>query len=144
MSSLTLVQGKFVRGRCNHRLRFGVPEYEMRLDKSRTVYAFQPQQTFGYIRWQANSFGTTDWRLYVCQTRGAGRISRLPGIRPGADILLNIHGTEAMKSALRQIDRLEKDAGGALDNVPASYWRQMQLALRIARPVRKFTNFLEV
>ncbi len=144
MSDLTLVQGKFVKAHCNHRIRFGIPTYQVRLDRARTLYAFSPQQIFGYIRWQANSFGTTDWRLYVCKTCAAGKITRITGISPGADILLNVHGTEAMKYILRQLDSLEKQVGCALENVPESHWRQMQLAVRIARPIRKFSKILEV
>jgi len=144
MSDLTLVQGKFVKARCNHRLRFGLPEYEVRLDRARTLYAFQPQRIFGYIRWQANTFGTIDWRLYVCRTRSTGKITRIPGINPGAEIFLNVHGTEAMKYILRQLDVVEKQVGGSLENISASHWRQMQMAVRIARPVRKFSKILEV
>ncbi len=144
MSNLTVVQGKFVKGRCNFRLRFGNPQYEVKLDRARTLHAFRPEQIFGYIRWQANTFGTVDWRLYVCQTCAAGKITRIPGISPGADILLNVHGTEAMKYILRQVDSLEKKAGGSLDNISPSHWRQMQLSIRIARPVRKYSKILEV
>jgi hypothetical protein len=144
VSDLTLVQSKFVKAHCNHRIRFGMPKYQVRLDRARTLHAFQPQQIFGYIRWQANTFGTTDWRLYVCKTCEPGKITRIPGISPGAEVLLNVHGTEAMKYILRQLDSLEKKVGGALEIVPESHWRQMQLAVRIARPIRKYSKILEV
>lgn len=143
MSDMTVVQGKFVKGKCNNRLRFGTPKYEVKLDRARTLHAFQPKQVFGYIRWQANTFGTVDWRLYVCQTCVVGKITRIPGISPGANILLNVHGSEAMKYILRQVDILEKQAGGSLENILPSHWQQMQLAIKIGQPVRKFSKVLE-
>ena len=116
---------------CNHRLRFGTPVRTIRLDNARNVCAFKRWQTFGYIRWIRNDFGTIDWRLYVCRASGSGRITHIPGIEPGAELLLFVTGTEAMKRFLPRLDRLEKQAGGQLETIPASFWRRVANELTI-------------
>ncbi len=64
----------------------------VKLRKSQKLYAFGVGQVFGYIRWKANKYGTVDWRLYICQASLSGQVTRVPGIIPGAKVLLSVHG----------------------------------------------------
>ncbi|MBN4055919.1 DUF2840 domain-containing protein [bacterium AH-315-J23] len=139
MSDLTLICQHFVPDICNHRLRFGVPQKVTKLDNYRSVAAFSPDNIFGYIRWQRNQYGTTIWRLVIAKTVQHGRIQKYAGILPGAHILVNVSGVNAVKQALTRLDYWEIQAGGELLNIPETRWRHFQngIIIRSApRPVR--------
>ena len=139
MSKLVAVKCEFVRDRVNDRLRFGAPEMSITLCKSQKLYAFSIGQVFGYIRWKANKYGTIDWRLYICQASLSGQITRVPGIIPGAEVLLSVHGNIAMQRMLKQIDRLEAQTDGGLEVITPAYWRHLHNARVINRPAHPFT-----
>ena len=44
----------------NFWLRFGAPDAQNVLDQRRSLALFGPGQIFGYVRWQANAYGTQD------------------------------------------------------------------------------------
>ncbi len=139
MPDLTLICQHFVPDICNHRLRFGVPQKVTKLDKYRSVAAFSPDSIFGYIRWQRNQYGTTFWQLIIAKTAKEGRIQKLTGIYPGASVLVNVSGVNAVKQALTRLDYWEKQAGGDLSNIPETRWRHFQngIIIRSApRPVK--------
>jgi len=140
MSDLTLICQHFVPDVCNHRLRFGVPQLVTRLDNYRNIAAFKPDNIFGYIRWQRNEYGTTLWQLLVAKTVQDGRIQKFAGILPGAHILVNVSGVNAVKQALTRLDYWEKQAGGDLSTIPETRWRHFQngIIIRSApRPVKR-------
>lgn len=152
--SLTAVYIRYRKDRINHRLRFGAPTLETRLDKYSAVAAFIPTQIFGYIRWSANEYGTQDWRLFVCKTAGNphhidgqgggntghhNRLTRIPGVMPGAHILLKTQGKARVKRALGYIDGLEKETGN-LDLVTESYWRHLHNRLEVGRTPHGFSS----
>lgn len=139
VSDLTLICQHFVPDICNHRLRFGVPQKVTKLDKYRSVAAFSPDKIFGYIRWQRNEYGTTLWRLIIAKTVQEGRIQKYAGILPGAHILVNVSGVNAVRQALTRLDYWEKQAGADLSNIPETRWLHFQngIIIRSApRPVR--------
>ena len=139
MSRLVAVKCEFVRDKVNHRLRFGAPEMSITLRKSQKLYAFGAGQVFGYIRWKANKYGTVDWRLYICQASLSGQVTRVPGIIPGATVLLSVHGNIAMQRMLKQIDSLEAQTDGGLETITPAYWRHLHNARIINRPAHPFT-----
>jgi len=139
MPELTLICQHFVPDVCNHRLRFGVPQKVTRLDNFRSVAAFKPKSIFGYIRWQCNDYGTTFWQLVIAKTVRQGRIQKATGILPGAQILVNVSGVNAVKQALKRLDYWEMQASGNLSNIPETRWRHFQngIIVRSApRPVK--------
>jgi len=92
-ASLTRVSIVFVEQRINLYLRFGRPQQEHRLDHRQRCAFFLPGACFARILWQANDFGTTRWQLLVLQACSPqDRMHRIPGIRPGARILLHVEG----------------------------------------------------
>ncbi len=129
--NLTAVQVVYRKKRINHRLRFGAPLTEARLDWRRKLVAFAPGSVFGYIRWRANRFGTQDWRLFVLRSVESGALSTVPGVMPGADILLATRGTTRTQRAFDHLDTLEQDAGG-LSHVTDAYWRHLHNRLAVS------------
>lgn len=118
----------FVDGQINHRLRFGTPDYQKHIDKSRSLTFFSGGKTFGYIHWQANEYGTQDWRLMVGKTLYGDmqntRTTYFPGIVPGADVLLHVSGKTKVKRVLSLLDELEAD-GVELSSLTESWWRHL-------------------
>ena len=136
--NLTAVQVVYRKKRINHRLRFGAPLIEARLDWQRRLVAFAPGSVFGYIRWRANRFGTQDWRLFVLRSVESGALATIPGIMPGADILLATRGTTRTQRALGFLDRLEQGVGG-LSQVTDAYWRHLHNRLTVSIDPHDFT-----
>lgn len=135
---LTVVQIVYRRKRVNHRIRFGAPAAEARLDWRRKLVAFAPGSVFGYIRWRANRFGTQDWRLFVLRTVSDGTLAAIPGVMPGADILLATRGVARTKRALITLDALENDTA-SLASVSPTYWRQLHNRLAVSMDAHEFS-----
>lgn len=144
MTSLTHIQCHYVHGLINHRLRFGVPDKVLRLDKYRQLAAFNPSKTLGYIRWRANEYGTQDWRLYIVRTDTNGLRTLVPGVSPAVKLCCFINGPKAMKQALTALDRVEQQLSGGLESLPASYWLTFKSRLKAKNPSpllpQKFVN----
>ena len=121
----TLVTEHYVRGHCNHRLRFGIGQAVIKQRKGLKLHAFKPHQIFGLIRWQRNEYGTILWTLYICEAAQKGRVTQIPGVYPGANLLFRARGSKAMRRCLQQLDRLEKRIGGDLGILPTAYWRKL-------------------
>ncbi len=123
MSVFTLVETIKLRGHCNHRLRFGQPLEEIKLDENKSLAAFRAGQIFGYIRWSRNAFGTRNWQSFVVRSVSKGRVTRIPGVYPGGELLLRTRGVVATQKALSWLDKTEKSIPFLLSDFPESYWR---------------------
>ncbi len=74
-------------------LGFGEPVHTLRLDRWRGVATFLPNAMFCRIRWQANDYGTIRWQLMVMQAcTPLDAAQRIPGVQPGARLLLHAEG----------------------------------------------------
>ena len=125
MTNFTLVQ--HLKTPTHHYyLRFGCPVETIIQDKAQILCAFSPGQFFGYVRWFRNEYGTRSWQLYICQTVDSGRVSHIPGVRPGAQILFRARGKTAVQQALSYLKSLEHSQNIPLENIPASFWRKAQ------------------
>lgn len=124
--SLTRATVLFVDGKVNDRVRFGHAASERIIDRRCRVELFAPGALLGYVQWRANAFGTELWRFWVLRAGEPGaRLSTVPGIAPGADILVSVAGVARVSRALELIDAIE--AGGTDPAaVPESYWRTAQ------------------
>ena len=133
---LTRVSLAHVEHRINLYLRFGRPARTLQLDRWRRCAVFLPTSIFCRIRWQANDYGTIRWQLMVLQA-GAHleSMQRIPGIRPGARILLCAEGERKVKEVLRCIDVIEALGIDPADASPA-YWGTLgnRLSARLALP----------
>lgn len=119
---LTRVSLAYVHERFNLYLRFGQPEHTVQLDHWRRCAVFKPLAMFCRVRWQANDHGTTLWQLMVLQVgTPLDTLQRLPGVRPGARLLLHAEGELKVRAVLQQIDAIEAQGIDAC-TVAAAYW----------------------
>lgn len=119
---LTRVSLAYVHQRFNLYLRFGQPEHTVQLDHWRSCAVFKPLAMFCRVHWQANDHGTTLWHLMVLQAGAPlDTLQRLPGVRPGARMLLHAEGELKVRAVLQQIDAIEAQGIDACTVAPA-YW----------------------
>ena len=117
-------------------LRFGEPARTLQLDRWRRSAVFLPGAMLCRIRWQANDYGTVRWQLMVMQAcTPLDAAQRIPGVQPGARLLLHAEGENQVRAVLERIDAIE-----ALGIAPAAaspaYWRTLanRLAARLPLP----------
>ncbi|MDP2148145.1 MAG: DUF2840 domain-containing protein [Parvibaculum sp.] len=133
---LTHVSLAYIEPRFKLYLRFGEPARTLRLDHWRRCAVFLPGAMFCRIRWEANDYGTVRWQLMVMQAgTPLDAVQRIPGVRPGARLLLHAEGENAVRAVLERIDGIEAQGIAAIDVSPA-YWRTLgnRLAARLALP----------
>ncbi|HEP8358101.1 TPA: DUF2840 domain-containing protein [Pseudomonas aeruginosa] len=133
---LTRVSLAYIEPRFKLYLRFGEPARTLRLDHWRRCAVFLPGAMFCRIRWQANDYGTVRWQLMVMQAgTPLDAVQRIPGVRPGARLLLHAEGENAVRAVLERIDGIKAQGIAAIDVSPA-YWRTLgnRLAARLALP----------
>jgi hypothetical protein len=67
-----------------------------------------PNAVFCRIRWQANDYGTVRWQLMVMQAcTPLDAAQRIPGVQPGARLLLHAEGEQSVRAVLERIDAIE-------------------------------------
>ena len=136
---LTRVSLAYVAHRLNLYLRFGEPAYYVQRDRWRRMAAFRPASMFCRIRWEANDYGTVRWQLMVMQAcTSLDAAQRIPGVRPGARLLLHADGEQQVRATLSCIDAIE-----ALNIVPTdispAYWRTLGNRLAAHLPLPDYT-----
>ena len=137
--SLTRVSLAYLEHRFKLYLRFGEPARIVRLDRWRRCAVFLPGAMFCRIRWQANDYGTTRWQLMVMQTcTPLDAAQRIPGVRPGARLLLHTEGDASVHVVLERIDAIEALGIAAIDVSPA-YWRTLGNRLAARSPLPEYT-----
>lgn len=133
---LTRVSLAYVEQRIDLYLRFGEPARVVRLDRWRRVAVFLPGAMFCRIRWHANNYGTIRWQLMVMQAcTPLDAVQRIPGVLPGARLLLHAEGEPTVRAVLAQLDTIEAQGIAPADVSPA-YWRTLgnRLAARLPLP----------
>lgn len=133
---LTRVALAYVNQRINLYLRFGEPARMLQLDRWRRCAVFLPASVFCRIRWEANHYGTIRWQLMVMQAcTPLDAVQRIPGVQPGARLLLHVEGEHKVRAVLVKIDAIEALGIAAIDVSPA-YWRTLgnRLAARLSLP----------
>lgn len=135
-ASLTRVSLAYIEARIDIYLRFGEPARTIRLDRWRRVAMFLPGAMFCRIRWHANDYGTVRWQLMVMQAcTPLDAAQRIPGVLPGAQLLLHAEGEPAVRAVLARIDSIEA-LGIAPAAVSPAYWCTLgnRLAARLSLP----------
>ncbi|AVP58204.1 DUF2840 domain-containing protein [Pulveribacter suum] len=133
---LTRVSLAYIEPRFKLYLRFGEPARTLRLDRWRRCAVFLAGAMFCRIRWQANDYGTVRWQLMVMQAATPlDYVQRIPGVRPGARLLLHVEGENAVRAVLERIDAIEA-LGIAPVGASPVYWRALanRLAARLPLP----------
>ena len=133
---LTRVALAYIESRFKLYLRFGEPARTLRLDHWRRCAVFLPGAMFCRIRWQANDYGTVRWQLMVMQAcTPLDAAQRIPGVQPGARLLLHAEGENQARVVLERIDAIEA-LGIAPSTASPAYWRTLanRLAAHLALP----------
>ena len=133
---LTRVALAYVDQRIDIYLRFGEPARTIRHDRWRRVAVFLPGAVFCRIRWQSNDFGTIRWQLMVMQAgTPLDGAQRIPGVQPGAHLLLHTESDKNVRAVLQRIDAIEA-MGIAPAAASPAYWRTLanRLAARLSPP----------
>jgi hypothetical protein len=121
----------------NDRLLFGRPVDGQSASDRDSVHHFKTGQIFGFVRWRGDEFGTQTWRVVVAQAGRPGeRMTRIPGVKPGAHLLLHAFGKTRAKRALRAIDVLSGTA--VLHDVALAYWRHVHLQISKNLPIEPY------
>jgi len=134
-SPLTRVSLAYVEQQFKLYLRFGEPVCIHRIDRWRRCAVFLPNTTFCRIRWEANAYGTVRWQLMMMQAgTPLDTIQRIPGVQPGARLLLHAEGEKQVRAVLERIDAIEAQ-GIAPTAVSIAYWRTLanRLAARLLK-----------
>ncbi|WP_316684352.1 DUF2840 domain-containing protein [Ralstonia holmesii] len=138
-ASLTRVALAFIDQRFDLYLRFGEPARTLRLDRWWRCALFMPASVFCRIRWQANDYGTVRWQLMVMQAcTPLDANQRIPGVQPGARLLLHAEGEQQVRAALARIDVIESLGIAATDVSPA-YWRALGNRLTARLPLPEYS-----
>ena len=136
---LTRVSLAYIEARIDIYLRFGEPARTIRLDRWRRVAMFPPGAMFCRIRWHANDYGTIRWQLMVMQAcTPLDAAQRIPGVLPGARLLLHAEGENAVRAVLERIDGIGAQGIAAIDVSPA-YWRTLGNRLAARLPLPEYT-----
>ncbi|WP_323012366.1 DUF2840 domain-containing protein [Castellaniella sp.] len=133
---LTRVSLAYIETRLKLYLRFGEPARIVTLDHWRRCAIFLPGAMFCRMLWEANDYGTIRWQLMVMQAcTPFDALQRLPGVQPGARLLLKAEGEQAVQAVLQRIDAIEALSIAPAASSPA-YWRTLgnRLAARLPLP----------
>ncbi|HHQ2782692.1 DUF2840 domain-containing protein [Pseudomonas aeruginosa] len=136
---LTRVSLAYIEPQFKLYLRFGEPARTLRLDRWRRCSVFLPGAMFCRIRWQANDYGTVRWQLMVMQAATPlDAVQRIPGVQPGARLLLHAEGDANVRAVLERIDAIDAQGIAAIDVSPA-YWRTLGNRLAARLPLPEYT-----
>ncbi|HBO1490246.1 MULTISPECIES: DUF2840 domain-containing protein [Gammaproteobacteria] len=136
---LTRVSLAYIEPRFKLYLRFGQPARTLQLDRWRRCAMFMPGAMLCRVRWQANDYGTIRWQLMVMQAATPlDAVQRIPGVQPGACLLLHAEGDANVRAVLERIDGIEALGISAIDVSPA-YWRTLANRLAAHSPLPEYT-----
>ena len=136
---LTRVALAYIEARFKLYLRFGEPVRTHQLDRWRRSAMFLPGVLFCRIRWQANDYGTMRWQLMVMQaSTPLDDAQRIPGVQPGAHLLLHAEGEGQVRAVLERIDAIEA-LGIAPAAVSPAYWRTLANRLTARLPLPEYS-----
>jgi len=136
---LTRVSLAYIERQFKLYLRFGKAAHIHRIDRWRRCAVFLPTAIFCRIRWQANAYGTVRWQLMVMQAgTPLDAIQRIPGVQPGARLLLHAEGEKQVRAMLKRIDAIGAQ-GIAPTAVSPAYWRTLANRLSARLPLPDYT-----
>jgi len=78
----------------------------------------------------------------VVRTGQSGPLNPVEGIKPAAQLLLNVTGKAAVKRSLNAIDLIEKQVASGLESVHASYWLGVSNALLTKHTLPNLPQYL--
>lgn len=140
MSDLTHVELLWLEKRIENWVRFGHPAEEQILDRRRRILSFAPGNTFAFVRWMSNDYGTVASRIDIIRTVSSGqRCATVPYVRPGGDILLQLSGWPKVERVLQLVDAVEALGIDPADVAP-DYWHHIHNRLSVNEVPRAYTR----
>ena len=140
MTAPTEVELYFLKGKIERWIRFGTPVSERTLDRRQRIVSFEPGSIFAFIRWASNDYGTLVSRIDILRACKSGEAySSIPGVRPGAEILLRTVGWETVQRVLRAVDAVEA-LGFAPQDICPDHWRHVHNRLAAGLPARPYSR----
>ncbi len=137
---LTHVELTHVEKKIENWIRFGRHARETILDRRRRVLSFRPGNTFAFVRWASNDYGTIISRIDIVFAIAPGSaFQTLPFVRPGGEILLKIEGWPKVERVLQHIDRIEAAGIDPIDVSP-DHWRHVHSRLGVGHEPRAYTT----
>ena len=136
---LTRVALAYIEPRFKLYLRFGEPARTLQLDRWRRCAVFLLNAVLCRVRWQANDYGTIRWQLMVMQAcMPMDGAQRIPGVQPGARLLLQAEGEQSVRAVLARIDAIEA-LGIAPAGASPAYWRTLGNRLAARLPLTDYS-----
>jgi hypothetical protein len=140
MTRLTEVELYFLKGKIERWIRFGAPVSERTLDRRRRIASFAPGSIFAFVRWASNGYGTLVSRIDILRACDSGEAcSTVPGVKPGAEILLRAVGWDKVQRVLRAIDAVEA-LGLSPQDICPDHWRHIHNRLAARLPARPYSQ----
>jgi len=140
MTAPTEVELFFMKGKIERWIRFGTPISERTLDRRRRIATFEPGAIFAFMRWASNGHGTLVSKIDILRACHVSEVhSTVPGVRPGAEILLRSFGWDKVQRVLRAIDTVEA-LGFAPQEICPDHWRHVHNRLAAGLPARPYTR----
>lgn len=130
----------WIEGRINHWVRFGHWRTERVHSRSHRTVSFAIGAVFGYLRWQANDYGTIVASFAVIRVTEPHQVlSTHSGVRPGGELLLCVQGWTRVQRVLEAIDQIE---ASRLDpaGIAPDYWRHLHNRIETGQPFRRYTR----
>lgn len=122
-----------------HWLRFGKPVASRICDRRRRVECYAPGQTFGFVRWASNDYGTVLSRCDVLLAVAEGApVTRVPHVTPGAEVLLSVTGWRKVRRVFALIDAIEQLGIDPCEVAP-DHWRHIHNRLIAAETPRSYS-----
>lgn len=140
MMRLTEVELVWIEDRIERWIAFGRVVEERVCDRSRRIVAFAPASVFAFVRWASNDHGTLVSRIDImraCATHES--CSTVPGVAPGADILLRLSGWAKVERALAAIDAV-RALGIAPEDACPDHWRHVHNRITAGQEPRPYAR----
>lgn len=136
---LTRVSLAFVERRLNLYLRFGHPVQRLRQDRWRDCAFFLPGAHLARVRCETGDGGVVRLQLLILQAcRRTENMQRIPGVEPGAALLLHADGQRQVRAVLSQVDAVDALGIDPVDVSPA-YWRMLHRRLDAGMALPAYT-----
>jgi hypothetical protein len=136
---LTYAELVFYRHRVGRWIRFGQVAEEHLVSRRTRFVGFAPGAVFAFVRWASSGGGAGIARLDILQAVcRSSPCSTVPGVTPGAEILLRLTGWPKVRKALEAIDAIEALGIDPADAAP-DYWRHLGQRLSVGEAARSYT-----
>lgn len=130
-------------GRIERCLRFGHPTQRLQLDAQRERLQFPPRAVFAVLSQRDGGHERPARRLSILRTVSPGQaFSLLPGIEPGAQILLDLKQPLQVERALAAIADLEQ-AGFRAEQIASDHWVNLAGRIVSGLPIRSYDHRLD-